>query len=214
VAIFFGPRHRGPKKFTFPISETSGVNIFQIGLAACLIGAPELAGGCRSASPPARPGFDASFDATEAGRQGNVGWADTIVAFAVSGMTVSCTADLPACGAPAAGCGADALLGPSDSQTFALAPGANVLVAFRCATILDHGGADGAGDFTVWANVATDGAGVVEVSPDGGQFANVGMLTESNQSFAIAPAGASAGKFVRISNVGGSDLLLDAIEAR
>ena len=52
------------------------------------------------------------------------------------------------------------------------------------------------------------------MSPDGGQFANVGMLTESNQSFALARAGASAGKFVRISNVGGSDLLLDAIEAR
>jgi len=187
------------------------VKIFQIGLAACLVGAPELAGGCRSASPPELPGFDASFEATGAG---NAGWADTIVAFVVSGMTVSCTADLPACGTAAAGCGADALLGPADSQAFALAPGANVLVAFRCATILDHGGGDAGADFTVWADLAAGGAGVVEVSPDGSQFASVGMLTQPNQSFAIARAGASAEKFVRITNVGGADLSLDAIEAR
>jgi hypothetical protein len=189
------------------------VKIFQIGLAACLIGPSELAGGC-SASPPELPRFDASFEATEAGAPGNAGWADTIVAFAASGMTVSCTADLPACGTPAAGCGADALLGPSDGQTFALRPGANVLVAFRCATILDHGGGEAAADFTIWSDVAAAGAAVVDVSPDGGPFATVGMLTESDQSFAIARAGASAAKFVRVSNVGGSELLLDAIEAR
>jgi hypothetical protein len=187
------------------------VNIFQIGLATCLIGASELAGGCRSASPPELPGPDASVETIGAG---NAGWADTIVAFVVSGMTVSCTADLPACGTPAAGCGADALLGAADDQTFALAPGANVLVAFRCATILDHGGAEMAPDFVVWSDVVAGGAGVVEVSPDGAQFASAGMLTQSDQPFSIARAGASAAKFVRIGNVGGADLLLDAIEAR
>jgi hypothetical protein len=186
------------------------VKIFQIGLAACLAGAPALAGGC-SASPPELPGFDASFEAADAG---NRGWADTIVALVMTGMTVSCTAGLPPCGTAADGCGADALLGPADAQTFALAPGANVLVAFRCATILDHGGGDAAADFTVWADVADGGAGVVEVSPDGDQFASVGTLMQPNQSFAIGRVGASAEKFVRITNVGGAELLLDAIEAR
>jgi hypothetical protein len=175
---------------------------------ACVIGSSAVAGSCRSASPPELPGLDASVDA------GNVGWADTIVAYGDATMTVSCTAVLPPCGTPGPACAADAVLGASDGQTFALTPGATILVAFRCATILDHGGGAAGADFTVWADVAAGGSGVVEVSPDGDGFATVGTLTGSNQSFSIAPAGVSSGKFVRITNVGGSDLLLDAIEAR
>jgi hypothetical protein len=106
------------------------------------------------------------------------------------------------------------VLGPADGQSFALAPGATILVALRCATILAHGGGDTIPDFTVWADVASGGAGVVEVSPDGDTFATVGTLTQSDQSFSLARVGASAEKFVRVSNTGASDLLLDAIEAR
>jgi hypothetical protein len=180
-------------------------------LAACLLGASSPSGGCRSASPPELPRLDGSSAATDAG---NAGWADTIVAHVASGVTASCTADLPACGTPAPGCGADAVLGPADGQTFALAPGATILVAFRCATILHHGGGEAAADFTVWADVPVGGSGIVEVSPDGGGFASVGTLSQSDQSFSIARVGASVEKFVRISNLGGSDLSLDAIEAR
>jgi hypothetical protein len=197
------------------------VNFFRqtspICLVACIVGSSAVTGSCRSASPPELPGLDASLDTGDAGNAGNAGWADTIVAYGDANMTVTCTADLPPCGAPAPACAANAVLGASDGQTFALTPGATILVAFRCATILDHGGGAAAADFTVWADVTTGGSGVVEVSPDGESFAAVGTLSEStssNQSFAIAPARASSEKFVRITNVGGSDLLLDAIEAR
>jgi hypothetical protein len=185
-------------------------------LAACLIGASPSSGGCRSASPPELPGFDAALETIDGGNAGNAGWTDTIVAFVdpASGATVSCTADLPACGIPAPGCGADGVLGPADGQTFALVPGANILVAFRCASILGHAGGEAAADFVVWANVAAGGSGIVEVSPDGAAFASVGMLTQSDQSFSIARVGAPVEKFVRISNAGASDILLDAIEAR
>ena len=170
-----------------------------------------VAGACQSASPPGLPALDGSFATSDGG---NAGFADTVVAFVASGVTMTCTAALPACGTPAPGCGADAALGPADGQSFALAPGDNVLVAFRCATILAHGGGEAVPDFTVWADVAPDGAGVVEVSPDGDGFASVGTLAETDQSFSLARVGASAAKFVRISNVGASELLLDAIEAR
>ena len=180
------------------------MNLLRVAGIVCLV-----AGGCRSASPPGLPGLDGSLATIDAA---NAGWADTVVAFVASGTTMTCTADLPACGTPAPGCGADAALGPADGQAFALAPGANILVAFRCATILAHGGE--APDFTVWADLAPGGAGVVEVSPDGDRFASVGMLTQSDQSFSIARVGASAETFVRISNTGAADLLLDAIEAR
>jgi hypothetical protein len=182
------------------------VNLFRVTGIACLV-----AGACRSASPPGLPGLDGSFATIDAA---NAGWADTIVAFVASGTTTTCTADLPPCGTPAPGCGADAALGPADGQAFALGPGANILVAFRCATILAHGGAEATPDFTVWADLAPGGAGVVEVSPDGDRFTSVGMLTQSDQSFSIARVGTAAETFVRISNTGASDLLLDAIEAR
>jgi hypothetical protein len=39
------------------------------------------------------------------------------------------------------------------------------------------------------------------------------MLTQPNQSFAIARVGQSLVKFVRINNVGASDVLLDGVEA-
>lgn len=179
--------------------------------AVCLVVA--LSGGCLSASPPALPPLDAGFEAPDAG---NAGWADTIVAIVSGGVPVSCTANLPACGTAAPGCGAEALLGPADGQTFPLSPGASVVVAFRCAAILDRGGATGA-DFTVWASVPTGDSGVVEVSPDGETFASVGTLSpsaQSDQSFSIASTGASVETFVRVTNVGPSDLLLDAVEAR
>jgi hypothetical protein len=182
------------------------VNFRRVTGIVCLV-----AGACQSASPPGLPALDGSFATTDAG---DAGFADTVVAFVASGVTMTCTAALPACGTPAPGCGADAALGPADGQSFALAPGDNVLVAFRCATILAHGGGEAVPDFTVWADVAPDGAGVVEVSPDGDSFASVGMLTEADQSFSLARVGASAAKFVRISNAGASELLLDAIEAR
>jgi hypothetical protein len=163
------------------------------------------------------PGLDGSSATTDAGADGavaNPGWADTIIAFVASGAIMTCTAAVPACGTPAPVCGADAALGPADGQTFALAPADNILVAFRCATIVAHGGGEAAPDFTVWADVAPGGAGVVEVSSDGDSFASVGMLTQPDQSFSIARVGASSAKFVRISNAGASDLLLDALEAR
>ena len=185
------------------------MNFLRVTGIVCLV-----AGACQSATPPRLPALDGSFATTDAGNAGNVGFADTVVAFVASGVTMTCTAALPACGTPAPGCGADAALGPADGQTFALAPGDNVLVAFRCATILAHGGDEAVADFTVWADVASGGAGVVEVSPDGGSFASVGTLTQSDQSFSLARVGASAAKFVRISNTGASELLLDAIEAR
>jgi hypothetical protein len=184
------------------------VNFLRVTGIVCLV-----AGACQSASPPRLPALDGSF-APDAGNVGNVGFADTVVAFVASGVTMTCTAALPACGTAAPGCGADAALGPADGQTFALAPGDNVLVAFRCATILAHGGDEAVADFTVWADVAPGGAGVVEVSRDGGSFASVGTLTQSDQSFSLARLGASAAKFVRVSNTGGAELLLDAIEAR
>jgi hypothetical protein len=182
------------------------VNLRCLAGIVCLV-----AGACRSAAPPELPGLDGSFATADAA---NSGWADTIVAFVAAGTTMTCTADLPPCGTPAPGCGADAALGPADGQTFALAPGANILLAFRCATILAHGGGEAVPDFTLWADVSPGGTGVVEVSPDGDRFASVGTLTQSDQSFSIARAGASAETFVRISNTGTSDLLLDAIEAR
>jgi hypothetical protein len=185
------------------------VNLLRVTGIVCLV-----AGACQSASPPRLPALDGSFATTDGGDGGNVGWADTVVAFVASGVTMTCAAALPACGTPAPGCGADAALGPADGQTFALAPGDNVLVAFRCATILAHGGGEAVPDFTVWADVAPGGAGVVEVSPDGDSFASVGTLIQSDPSFSLARVGASAAKFVRICNTGVSDLSLDAIEAR
>jgi hypothetical protein len=191
------------------IGATLGRPAPPVCLIACVAGALGALHGCRSASPPELPGLDAAPGTADAG---NAGWADTIVAVVAAGATLACTQELPACGTPASGCGADAALGPADGQAFALAPNASLLVAFRCASILDHGGAGA--DLTVWTDVPAGGAGVVEVSPDGDSFATVGALTGSDPSFSIAGTGASVERFVRVSNVGEVDLPLDAIEAR
>lgn len=177
--------------------------------AAYLVGVSEIANGCLSASPPAAPGFDGS----SAGQAGNAGWADAVIAYTNGATTITCTQDLLPCGMVAAECGADAALGAADGQTFRIAPDTNILLALRCAIIVDHGGGEATPDFTVWAGVADGGSAFVDVSPDGEQFSTVGMLTQSNQSFAIARVGQSLERFVRITNVGASDVLLDAVEA-
>jgi hypothetical protein len=177
--------------------------------AAYLVGASEIANGCLSASPPVAPGFDGSA----AGEASHAGWADAVIGYTDGATTVTCTQDLLPCGIAAAGCGADAALGAADGQTFRIAPATNILLALRCASIVDHGGGEATPDFTVWASVADGGSAVVDVSPDGEQFSTVGMLAQSNQSFSIARAGQSLERFVRITNVGASDVLLDAVEA-
>jgi hypothetical protein len=194
------------RPYTLPVISAVVHRLF---VAACLVGISESANGCLSASPPIAPGFDGSV----AGEASSAGWADTVIGYTDGATTVSCTEEIPACGVVAPGCAAGAALGPPDGQTFIVAPGENIVIAFRCAIILDHGGGEEAPDFTVWATVADGGSAVVDVGPDGRQFSAVGTLTEPNQSFSLSRVGQPLARFLRITNVGASDVLLDAVEA-
>src|SRR6185436_8943148 len=120
------------------------------------------------------------------------------------GGTVACTSGVGACGDTPPACAADALLGPADGQSFALAAGASVEVAFRCAPIVGHGA--GTDDFTVWSTVPGGGSAVVEVSDDGASFDAVELLTRSDQSFSLARIGRSTARFVRITSAGTASL--------
>jgi hypothetical protein len=145
---------------------------------------------------------------------------DTLISVNVGGQLTTCTDTLPACdGTPAPTCDSP-VVGPNDGRTLDLGDGGSVEVAFRCTVVLDRSnpapGAPNGGaldDLKIWSTVGPGARAVVEVSYDGSFFEQLAYLEQSDQSFDLQILGAIAVRFVRIVDINGGGVAIDAVEA-
>jgi hypothetical protein len=140
---------------------------------------------------------------------GQAGFADAVVLYRDASGEHSCAAVL-SCGASEPTCAADNLLGPNDGKPYSLAPGALVLVAFRCSYVVTHGGGP---DLRIFCNVPPNAQALVEASSDGVSFAALGTLSSNDQTFSLSVAGMSVARFVRLTNVAAVAIDVDAVQA-
>jgi hypothetical protein len=167
--------------------------------------------GCEATPPD--PGGE-PLDGFDAGGS----FADTIISFGPAGAQTSCTESLPLCSdGTTADCGPQEVLGPPDAVGYQLPAGGRLEVAFRCSQITEKGatGNEISFDFQILSTVEDGSSAVVEVSLDGSTFTALRRLTQSDQSFDLSRAvqDMPVVRYVRISDIGGGGITIDAVSA-
>jgi hypothetical protein len=162
------------------------------------------------------PTVDTPPDVTQS--DGGHAFADTVIAIGTSSGVMACVDSAASCGTGAqamGACGDNAALGPNDGKLFDLGTGGRIELAFLCSAILETGSRIGAEspDFKIWSTLASNAKAVVEVSFDGSSYQQLDYLATSNQSFALERSGLQQVRFVRISDIAGGGVQIDAVEA-
>jgi hypothetical protein len=180
--------------------------------AALIALALALGLGCKATDPEV--GGD-PLDDLDAGTS----YADTIISFGPASTPTSCTESLPLCSDNTIlDCGPQEVLGPPDDVSYQLPATGRLEVAFRCSQITEKGsvGDEISYEFQVLSTVETGASAVVEVSLDGINYTSLQYnLTQSDQSFDLARAALDMPviRYVRISDVGGGGISIDAVSA-
>jgi hypothetical protein len=177
---------------------------------ALLIAALALAAaGCTAEAPMVVTPPDTM---TDGGRM----FADAVIAITRGDQVMSCVDGLPTCGSgPQTGsCAMNPAVGPNDGVYYDLGAQGRIELALLCGAIVEHGGgATESADFKIWSKVAASANAVVEVSRDGSIYVQLDYLNSDNKTFSLQRSGFSEVRFVRISDIAGGGVQIDAVEA-